>query len=238
MLLQRHRRFIVFFPGRAGGSFLASNLADHPDVLMTPEPLGVRRVRIGPEGQTRWVKRYYREPFRAERAIGLSTKLTDIADPEWFADFLRARHTRVVLLSRANDVKRTISIIRAKVLKEETELWNREAGVRALGPTLVDPDEFATKLERNRARKEALIAYASGLDLPLLHIDYSELMLDPAATLTRVFEHIGVAPRAVEGSTLKNTSDDLRESVRNFDELRSRYAGTEYASMFDEVLAR
>ena len=116
----RRRRYIVFFPGRAGGSFLASNLAEHPEVLITPE---------------------------------------------------------------------------------------------------------------------ALVAYATSLDLPLLRIDYRDLMIDPPATLARVFEHIGVEPRPVAGSTLKNTSDDLRESVSNFDELRAPYVGTEYEAMFDEVLS-
>jgi hypothetical protein len=31
--------------------------------------------------------------------------------------------------------------------------------------------------------------------------------------------------------------NDLREAIVNFDELRARYAGTRYESMFDEVLA-
>ncbi len=234
---RRRSRFIVFFPGRSGGSFLASSLEAHPQVLMTPEPLGVRKVRIGAAGQMRWVRRYYRgRPFAPERAIGLSTKLTDIADPDWFAGLLRRHRTRVVLLSRENDVKRTISIIRARALNDETGTWNRSSGDRPIGPTVVDPDEFATKLERNRARKEALVDYASQLGLPMLRIDYSDLLVRPTATLAGVFEHIGVDPRAVGASTVKNTSDDLRESVENFDELRARYVGTEYEAMFDEVL--
>jgi LPS sulfotransferase NodH len=144
---------------------------------------------------------------------------------------------RVVLLSRDNDVKRTISIIRARALNAETGRWNRRSGVTVVEPTVVDPQEFATKLANNRARKEALVSYATSLGLPLLRIDYRDLMLDPPTTVARVFEHIGVAPRAVAGSTLKNTSDDLRESVANFDELRAEYAGTEYEPMFDEVSA-
>jgi hypothetical protein len=232
----RRRRYIVFFPGRAGGSFLASNLAEHPEVLITPEPLGVRKIHLGAEGQARWVRRYYGRPLRRERAIGISTKLTDICEPDWFADYLRAQRMRVVLLSRDNDVKRTISIIRARALNAETGRWNRRSGVKTVDPTVVDPEEFATKLANNRTRKEALIAYATSLDLPMLRIDYRDLMVDPPGTLARVFEHIGVEPRPVAGSTLKNTSDDLRESVSNFDELRGRYAGTEYEAMFDEVL--
>jgi hypothetical protein len=41
----------------------------------------------------------------------------------------------------------------------------------------------------------------------------------------------------LDGATLKHTSDDLRQVVVNFEDLRRRYAGTPYAPMFDEVLA-
>ena len=42
----------------------------------------------------------------------------------------------------------------------------------------------------------------------------------------------------MKGSTVKVTSDDLRESIENFDDLREHYVGTEYEAMFDEVLQR
>ncbi len=35
---------------------------------------------------------------------------------------------------------------------------------------------------------------------------------------------------------IKNTSDDLRKVIMNFDELRSHYIGTPFELMFDEVL--
>ena len=41
--------------------------------------------------------------------------------------------------------------------------------------------------------------------------------------------------RQVQGGTLKNTGDDLRSAVLNFDDLRRRYAGTRCEAMFDEV---
>jgi hypothetical protein len=42
--------------------------------------------------------------------------------------------------------------------------------------------------------------------------------------------------RRVEPATRKITSDDLHAAIVNFDDLRSRYAGTPYEAMFDEVL--
>jgi hypothetical protein len=54
--------------------------------------------------------------------------------------------------------------------------------------------------------------------------------------MDELFKFIGVRPQPLQGKTLKNTQDDLREVVLNFDSLRAHYAGTAYASMFDEVL--
>ena len=52
-----------------------------------------------------------------------------------------------------------------------------------------------------------------------------------------MFAFLDVPERAVQSKTLKHTSDDLRQVITNFDDLRARYTGTRYASMFDEVLA-
>jgi hypothetical protein len=45
-----------------------------------------------------------------------------------------------------------------------------------------------------------------------------------------------VRPQPARARVLKNTHDDLRLAVRNFDELRARYAGTRFEAMFDEVI--
>jgi hypothetical protein len=49
-----------------------------------------------------------------------------------------------------------------------------------------------------------------------------------------LYGFLDVADVATEGKTLKHTSDDLRQAILNFEELRAGYAGTRYAPMFDE----
>ena len=71
------------------------------------------------------------------------------------------------------------------------------------------------------------------LDRPLLHLDYEDLLADPTAVFHQLLAYLGLPPAPIQGTTLKNTSDDLREVVTNFDELRARYAGTRYEPMFD-----
>lgn len=232
------QRFIILFPGRSGGSFLASALEEHPGVQLLREPLGVRK-QLGARRQMRWLARYFRGPRDADvAAIGISTKIVDLADERAFAARLQREHARIVLLVRANDVKHAVSIIRARVLNDSSGQWNRKSSDPELGPITIAPEDFAIRLARGRARKEIITAYAEGLGLPLVRVEYSQLLVEPQATFHRVFRHLGVDPIDVRGSTVKVTSDDLRESIANFDELRSLYVGTEYEAMFDEVLQR
>jgi LPS sulfotransferase NodH len=230
------RRFVVLFPGRTGGTFLASALNEHPGVVIVPEPLGMLK-RQGPRPQARWIRRHYAGAgHRDAAAIGISTKVADIVDTEGFGDVLRGHDARVVLLGRANTVKHVASIMRVRALKDTIGEWTLTSPYD-LGPIRLDPDEFATKLRTSRARQEANAAYAEGLGLPVLRIDYRELLVAAPETFRRVFEHLGVEPVEVAGSTFKLTNDDLRASVENFDELRAAYEGTEYEPMFDEVSA-
>ncbi len=230
------RRFVILFPGRSGGTFLASALQQHPSISLRTEPLTASQ-HLGGDGQASWIHHSLRGPWLGtRRAIGLTTKIADIVDPDATARVLRDLGTRIVLLERRNDVKHAISIIRARALKDSTGSWNRRAADAGLGPIAVSPEDFARRLERSRARKAATAAYAEHLGLPLLRIDYAELLTSPTDTFARVFEFVGLEPTAVTGETYKVTSDDLRESVVNFDELRSRYTGTPLEAMFDEVL--
>jgi hypothetical protein len=66
---------------------------------------------------------------------------------------------------------------------------------------------------------------------------YEDLLVNRDKVLSQVFDFLGVDPFPVQGKTLKNTSDDLKEVILNFEQLRSKYLGTKFESMFDEVLA-
>jgi LPS sulfotransferase NodH len=229
------RRFVVLFPGRSGGTYLVSALNTHPGVVAVPEPLGLRKGQ-GRRRQVAWIRRHYRGGSAPDaEALGISTKVADLLDPDGFAALMRHHDARVVLLQRANAVKHVVSIMRVRVLKDTIGEWTLTEP-HELGPIHVDPDEFATKLRTSQARQAATAAYADALGLPVLRVDYRELLVEAPATFRRVFEHLGVTPIDVQGSTFKLTSDDLRASIENFDELRGRYAGTEYEAMFDEVL--
>lgn len=228
-------RFVILFPGRTGSTFLVSALDAHPDVEAKGEVLdGLRSA--GAAEQRAWLDRYFRGPaLNRHHAVGFKTKLRDVVDQDHFAAAIERYDARIIVLDRRNDVKHAVSRITARVLRDRTGRWNRYEGSEELGLIEVDPEDFASRLEAVESEKQVIRSFVDRLGRPHLDLDYEDLLADPDGTFRRVFAEIGVRDVAVHGKTLKNTSDDLREVVANFDAIRAPYVGTKYEAMFDDV---
>lgn len=228
--------FVVLFPGRVGSTLLITALDEHPDVHADGERLDGMRER-GAGRQLEWTDSFLRGPLVGHhRAVGFKTKLRDVLDPSGFRSILERHSARVVVLGRRNDVKHAVSRVTAKELHQSTNRWNRFSESEGVAAVTVDPERFERLLGQIERDKQAINEYVAGLSLPRLHLDYEDLLADRDAAFGRVLDHIGVERRPLTGATLKNTSDDLRDAIVNFDELRTRYAGTRYEAMFDEVV--
>jgi LPS sulfotransferase NodH len=223
---------VILFPGRTGSTFLVSALDAHPKVEAKGEVLDGLRAE-GVDAQRAWVDRYLRGPVVGRsKVIGFKTKLRDVLDKEAFTAAVERYNTQIIVLDRRNDVKHAVSRITARVLRDRTGRWNRYEGSAGLGLIEIDPEDFASRLSAVEEEKGVIRSYVAGLDRPHLYIDYEDLCADPPATFEKVFKYLGVASLPVAGVTLKNTSDDLREVISNFDALRKLYAGTPYEAMF------
>ena len=231
----RVRPFVILFPGRSGGTFLATALDQHPNLRVKTEPMGMLAADGAP-AQIAWTQRWFRAPLIGRhRAVGLSTKVADLCDAEAFAAFLRDRDAQAIALDRGNAVKLTVSVIRARELRQTTGRWNRFSPEAEMGAVVIDPAEFRKRLVDTMQRRAETDEFVTTLGLPALHINYEDLLTTPDETFGRVCEFLHVAPIPVQ--TFKNTSDDLRAAVTNFDELRAEYIGTSFEPMFDEVLS-
>jgi LPS sulfotransferase NodH len=235
--LRRHvTRFVVLFPGRSGSTYLISALDAQPHVSAKGEVLDPLRTD-GPEAQLEWTRRFLRGPLlNPAKAVGFKTKLRDVLDQEGFAALLDELDVRMIYLDRRNDVKHAISRITARRLKDSTGRWNRYDGDEHLEAFAVDVDDFQSRLDAVEAEKATISEYVGALERPLLHLDYEDLLAEPTGTFHRLLAYLGLPPAPLHASTLKNTSDDLRDVVTNFAELRARYTGTRYEPMFDEIL--
>lgn len=140
-------------------------------------------------------------------------------------------------MQRRNQVKAVVSRINAKRLHDVTGNWNLYNEKERLPAFEIDPDMFHQYLLERIQADEELTNFTEKLNLPTLKMVYEDLLVNRDRVLSRVFDFLGVDPFPVQGKTLKNTSDDLKEVILNFEQLRSKYSGTKFESMFDEVLA-
>lgn len=231
-------RFVILFVERSGSTYLATMLASHPRILARREEFAQMRQRgIDGRGQLEWAAKFWSPGLLSPyRAIGFKAKLVDILDLQGFARLLAERRVRIIELHRRNLVKAVVSIVNARRLHEASGNWNLLQESDRLPPLRVDPEEFERLLEERIRWDRELEDFTAGLGLALVRLYYEELLEDEPAFIGRVLDFLQVDRRPLVGKTLKNTHDDLRRALVNYEELRSKYAGTPFEAMFDEVV--
>jgi LPS sulfotransferase NodH len=230
--------YVILFIERDGSTYLTSMLMEHPEIQAEYEKFAVLRQQ-GAHGkeQLAWLDDFLTPPWLGKKAaLGFKTKLVDVLDMNGFTHLLERKHCHIIQMRRRNMVKAVVSRINARRLYEASGNWNLYKESDRLPPLDVDLDQFDQFLEERRQADQALDDYVTGLNLPKIKVEYEDLLVNRDRVMNELFAFIRVQPQQLKGKTLKNTQDDLREVVLNFDDLRTRYAGTVYESMFDEVL--
>jgi LPS sulfotransferase NodH len=234
--------FVVLFEGRSGSTYLIEALDSHPQIHAEKECLATlrRRVKEGkaePEEQLKWVREFLgSSPPVGCFAVGFKTKYRDVLDPEGLARLLEKLQVKVLLLQRRNRIKLVVSLMNAIRLNDTTGDWNLYRATDRLPAMTIDVDEFSDYLKKVEERNRLLVNYAHTLNLPTLSLYYENLLVNNRVTLQQVCTFLGVQFKTLRPGTMKNTSDNLREVIVNFDELRYHYVGASYEKMFDEVL--
>lgn len=231
--------YVILFIERDGSTYMISLLTSHPQIQSVYERFAVMRQK-GTDGkeQIEWARQFFSPPLITRyRAVGFKTKLVDILDKDAFLQLLREKNVRIIQMQRRNQVKAVVSRINAKRLHDVTGNWNLYNEKERLPAFEIDPDMFHQYLLERIQADEELTNFTENLNLPTLKMVYEDLLVNRDQVLSRVFDFLGVDPFPVQGKTLKNTSDDLKEVILNFEQLRSKYLGTKFESMFDEVLA-
>jgi LPS sulfotransferase NodH len=229
--------FVILFVERAGSTFLITALKSHPQILALTEKLdAMRKEGKTAADQLEWTRSILTPPLVGQhRAMGFKTKLLDVLDPEGFAAILRERKCRIIQLQRRNTVKAVVSTINAKRQWEVSGNWNLLNESTRLPAFAVDPAEFERLLAQREEWDRQIEDYSERLQLPTLRLWYEDLLADESGFVDQAVTFLTGESRPLQGSTLKNTGDDLKTAILNFDDLRQRYAGTRYEAMFDEV---
>ncbi len=214
--------YVMLFPGRTGSTFLTDHLASHPQIHAHYEILS-RYQDSWPQQQT-----FLEGLVTGERpievpVIGFKTKLRSVLSLTKFESYLKNFNFRIIHLTRRNHLKFVVSIVRAKMLREQIGDSNlTEASHEALGETIIPLADFAKAKTRLR-RTNRITQLIDRLDLPKIEIAYEDLLENERRTLNRVWGFLDVRPIATYSGTRKNTPHDLRTAVTNLDEILNQH---------------
>lgn len=196
------------------------------------------RKAEGSEAQHAWARAFYTADYGPEvRAVGFKVKDSDLADPTGFGVLLRRLNVRVVHMTRDNTVKAVLSMINSFRIHEKTGLWTVWKDEDRPGPMRIAGSELEALVKIRQRQEERLSGYVSSLGLPTLRISYEQLYSGLGGVIDRLNLFLGTSISAEIGGrarTKKVTSNDLRSSLTNFDELAERFAGTEIGRMLGE----
>jgi len=228
--------FVVFFQGRAGSTYIMEALNSHPKIRAEMEITGVKRTQTKEYSELRKLLTPPLHGYYA--ATGFKVKLEDIRYPGSLKKLLKEIKPHIILLLRRNRVKMVISWINSARIAETTRDWNIYHEKDRLNPVTVDINDFNKVLKHVEKEKRRMESYVKSLKLPVLTLYYEDLLLNEQETLKRTCSFLGIVFIQMKGRCLKNTSDNLRKAIANFDELKNNFIGTQYEKMFDEVLVR
>ena len=226
-LLERNPKQIPI--GRKGDS-------PHPNIFACQEELAELQDQ-GAQAQLDWARDFLTPPLIGRNAVrGFSVKRIQLLDPEGFSNLLSEKQSKIIHMQRRNRIKAVVSYLNGKRLAEKTGMWGLFKEKDRLPAFTIDPDEFDQALKNREKVSQDLLDYVNTIDLPVLRLYYEDMLLDRNSFLETIFTHLEIKPAHLEAAVKKNTSDDLRLVIENFDEIKSKYAGTPYEAMFDEVL--
>lgn len=249
--------FLIIFEGRTGSSYLTSLLNSHPDALCYPEIMkgldaytqsqALRRIARGKDlrklNKYAGTDLYHQEGFaekwrqRPFDAVGTKTKLLDTLDQEAFLADAHALDYRMIYLHRRNVLKSVVSIINSQLLHATHRVWNATEAEQVAVPIrieLADLDQRIEKRQRAQARHRAAYDAYPGQKILMC---YEDLLGDRPAFLARLFAFLDLPDAVLESRFQKNTADDLRTAISNYDEVAAHFAGTEMAAFLDEAPA-
>jgi len=226
----RKTNFILLFIGRSGSSYIIDMLNSHPDIVAERELL----VPFDDsESEYNCLNNLYNKQRDVNiSAVGFKTKLTDVYDVGQFTKMLDEFDTKIIYLYRDNVIKQTVSRINRKRLHDDREHHNLEKGDKKLPAFSIETEEFKRWFEETNNRSLEIHDYVHNVKRPQLRISYEDLLENHDLVFKRIFDFLDVEPHKMESKLVKNTSDDLKDVLLNYDELKNLYKNTKFEEMF------
>lgn len=251
-----YTRFIILSRSRTGSNMLKSLIDAHPGTITYGEIFADKRrksnrSRLGLNAErfhdiklhepVRYLTDYIFGPYTSDiRAVGLKLFYYHARDEDWhlvWQALERDENLHVLHLTRRNILRTHLS----RVLAEQSQSWvirsanQGQATGHDRAKPKVELDGDALEADFVQTRKWEREAALRFKDHPTLHLTYEQLAGELEPMARKVDEFLGLPERATYPvRTRKQSSGKLRGTIVNYDELKRRFAGTEWEGFFEE----
>jgi len=229
LMTEKITRFVLLFEGRTGSTFIKHSLDSHPNISMKGEFLAGEDSKA----QEKIIRNLYSKVPNGIQAIGFKTRLRQIIDRKKFLELMDEFEVKVIVMYRRNLIKLALSEVNSLRLFKKYGKWNLFEGKKPLplfAPTI---EEFDKTFQSRKAYEEKLQAFMTEIKRDMIVRDYQDLLDDREKLFNEFFEFFGVEPFPLKSPIRKNTSENMREILLNYDEIKNYYSDTPYAKMFD-----
>ncbi len=229
------RYFVVLMESRSGSTHFVDLVRQHPQVIGRMETLQRGETH---EAQVEAVRDYFesRRESHPDAAIGFKDRIWHFHEPDALLGTMQEYDPVFFVMRRPNLVRRIVSVLRGRQLREVSGKVNLWTGMERPPPAAIDIEDFAGRLRSLGYREQEMEDALDRVGIEPFEVDYQHLRYHPNEVTAEFFEAVGVEPMpGLESGVGKLTPDDLREVVLNFDELIARYEGTPYYDMFFEA---
>ena len=252
-----YQKFIILAQPRTGSNMLADVLRKHPEIVCYGEifhPKGIEFGRPGLPGtkalarrpltylRRKWPGRFLSEfiygSYAADvRAVGFKVFPWQVSEGE-FTPALRWLETEpgvaIIALSRENSLQRYVS----HTIAHKTNRWlavKSDVETAALVQNTrvaVNPAEIE-KIHAEHAAQMAALRQRFR-NHPWLEVTYEQLVAEGPGAQARIFDFLGVEPKAIASSLVKQETRKMSEVVTNYEELVSTWRGTPWEKFLEQ----
>ena len=231
---QKCQNFFIIFNGRCGSTYLVDKLSKHPQIDSKMENIYQYNNL---SQQLCFIDKYFGSDRNENiKAVGFKEQLVNIVEPEKTINYMIHKYSPIIyLMSRKNVLKTAISMIRTELLNKTHGVANATNLSQVVPPSNIPPNKLLEVIKYREKLDADLDKFVEKLKISVKIIFYEEILNNEDELLRYIFRDLGVeAIKIKESSIKKNTSNNLRNALTNFDELVEYFSGTKYEAMLLE----
>ena len=229
---RNYSKFIIVSHARSGSNLLLNSLNSHPNLVAEHEVFAAHNRQIG-ENFDPILNNLFSEKPENCKAVGCKIFYYHLNQDEW-QQLGKIPNLKVIHLQRENSLKMVVSM---KVAFKTSQWGMTDESERidaSQKQVYLDYDFLRNKFEDIKSWQDKIQQLFPSEEIA--NVFYQDLVTRHEATIESLFSFLGLPAIAVEKVKIKHKKQNpepLSQLIQNYDELKTKFANTPWASYFD-----